>query len=168
MNYQLCLICGILWLICVVILPTTHRPFPSNHIELEKKVKNAIARSPEGTFILALDSYGLPHGSTNYIWVEVAEKGGHISHRSNHYEGPTEEATKEITADEAQAILREVETRNMWNLPHDKHRIIDGYVCAIALGRGDRLHSIQIHYGFEEGRYWDLIDYIHRLSPIAR
>jgi hypothetical protein len=140
------------------------RSFPSNQVELSAKVNQAINKSPAGTFILALESYGLPHGGSDDIWVELGENGGRISHRCTHYRESAKEAVREITSSEVQVILEEIEKRDLWNLPHDKHRIFDGFICAIVIGTGDRLHSIQMHYG-EGGKYWNLIDYIHSLSP---
>ena len=137
--------------------------WPNHHRELREKVAQAIAGQPEDTAICGVESYYLPHGGKDEMWITLASQGGTISKKRTPYRGDPVETVRQIDADESAGIRAKFEQLGIWSLSHFKKSTTDGWPCAIAIADHDRIHSIQTHN--PEGDHFRLIKYLLGLAP---
>ena len=137
--------------------------WPDHHHKLREKVARAIAGQPEDGAICGVESYYLPHGGKEEIWITLTSQGGAISKKRAPYLGDQVETVRQIDADESACIRAKVEQLGIWSLSHFKQAVRDGWPCAIAMADRNRIHSIQTHN--PEGDHLRLIQYLLGLAP---
>jgi hypothetical protein len=137
--------------------------WPDHHRKLREKVARAIAGQPEDSAICGVESYYLPHGGKEEIWITLTSQGGAISKKRAPYRGDQVETVRQIDADESACIHAKVEQLGIWSLSHFKQAVRDGWPCAIAIADRNRIHSIQTHN--PEGDHLRLIKYLLGLAP---
>ena len=137
--------------------------WPDHHHKLREKVARAIAGQHEDVTICGMESYYLPHGGKEEMWITLTSRGGDISKKRAPYRGDHVETVRQIDTDESACVRAKVEQLGIWSLSHFKQAVRDGWPCAIAIADRNRIHSIQTHN--PEGDHLRLIQYLLGLAP---
>jgi hypothetical protein len=132
--------------------------WPNHHCELREKVAQAIAKLAEGSAVCGVESYYLPHGGKDEMWITLTSLGGTISRKRTPYQGQPVETVRQIDAGESAGVRAKMEQLGIWSLSHFKRSTHDGWPCAIAIADHNRIHSIQTHN--PEGDHLRLIEYL--------
>src|SRR5262245_25521747 len=70
--------------------------WPDHHHELREKVARAIAGQPEDITICGVESYYLPHGGKDEMWITLTSQGGTIVRKRTPFRGDPVETVRQI------------------------------------------------------------------------
>jgi hypothetical protein len=99
------------------------------------------------------------------VWITVTADGGSIRRIRTPLRTPRVEAGRDLDPGEARAVARTLEELGVWSLGPCTHFSYDGWVCAVAVTDGVRLHSIQTHN--PDGAHHRLIAYVLSLADVS-
>jgi hypothetical protein len=138
--------------------------WPSNHLALRERVAGAAARLPAGSVVCALEGAYLPHGGRDQVWLTVTGDGGTVRRVRTPRQPPRLEAGRALEPDAGRAIVGRLAELGVWSLGPCRRFSYDGWVCAVAVAEGERVHSIQTHN--PDGAHLRLIGYILSLVDV--
>ncbi len=138
--------------------------WPNHHHALRNKVIDAVHKESAETIICALESYYLPHGGQDELWVKLTPQGGSVSRIRTLYRGGQINLEHLLTVQEAANDLSQLQELGVWSLPPYKLPVRDGWPCAVAIAGEGRVHSIQMHC--PEGQHLRLVEYLSGLQPL--
>jgi hypothetical protein len=132
---------------------------------LQKKVEMVLASLPADTTICALESFYLPRGGKDEIWITLSSNDGDALRFRSPAKGSLIKEVRSFSIQDISTILDDLQHLGAWELPNSINPVMDGWVCALAFGDHDHVHSIQTHQ--PEGAHLVLIKYLVNLIPIT-
>lgn len=139
---------------------------PTNHRDPKRQGGAAAAAAPVDAFFCAVRCRYLPHGGSDDLWLELTASERNVRRVRSFYTRTKEEicVTRSFTDEEAAGIRDALDDLGVWSLPPCQHLTYDGWVCAVAVARGARLHFIPMHN--PNGQHVDLLLYLFKLAPL--
>lgn len=147
--------------------------WPNDHRSLIAQVARAAGSSP-GSLCCAAQSRYLPHGGRDELWLTLSQNENTVTRVRTPYNSGSHDVrrpvhtARKLSAQEAEAVRHDLDSLGIWFLPPYKAPSFDGWVCAVAIADGERLHSIQMHNPHHDppGAHAALAHYLFALAPL--
>ena len=109
-------------------------------------------------------TFYLPRGGKDEIWITLSSNDGDALRLRSPAKGKPIKVIRSFNFQDILTIAGDLQHLGAWELPNLINPVMDGWVCALAFGDHDHVHSIQTHQ--PEGTHLLLIKYLVNLIPI--